>query len=60
MKDDIIKFLKHIGDDFAPEDESLDPSPECVDEEHCPEHRDCGICRYEYMKRQGWLSEKAN
>jgi len=64
MKNKVIKYLRHVGDDFAPEDESQITSPECegqgeMDEDgygHCPDHSNCGICRFEYMKRQGWLS----
>ncbi len=63
MSGDIIKYLRHVGDDFAPEDETQVTSPECegqgeVDEDGyglCPNPKDCGICRYEYMKRKGWL-----
>ncbi len=59
MKDEVIKYLRHIGDDFAEEDESIDTSPECKGQESCPDHNDCGICRFEYMKRKGWLSKEA-
>ena len=55
MKDNIIEFLKHIGDDFVPE--GVIAHAECMEGETCPEHEDCGICRYEYMKGKGWLSE---
>lgn len=59
-KEETIKYLRHVGDDFAPEDESQVTSPECEgqgeDEGSCATHGDCGICRFEYMKRKGWLS----
>ena len=58
----LLSFLKHIGDDIC-DDESVAIWPECsADNEHksdpdcCPAHEDCGICRYQYMKRQGWLN----
>lgn len=60
MREEIIKYLRHVGDDFDPKDKSVDTSPECEgqgkDEDSCPDHKDCGICRYEYMKKKGWLS----
>ena len=63
-KDELISFLGHIGDDFCA-DKSVVCWPECegqseTDEDgwrSCPEHQDCGICRYEYMKTKGWLAE---
>ncbi|MBA7602876.1 hypothetical protein ES703_09972 [subsurface metagenome] len=61
MRDKIIKYLRHVGDDFAPEDKSQDTSPECKGQGEdglCPDHQDCGICRFEYMKREGWLSSE--
>lgn len=62
MKAEVIKYLRHVGDDFAPEDESQVTSPECEgqgeEEGSCPKHKNCGICRYEYMKKKGWLSEE--
>ena len=64
MKDEVIKYLRHVGDDYALEDPEQDTSPECEgqgkeDEDgygHCPDHKNCGICRFEYMKKHGWLS----
>ena len=64
-KDELIQWLHFIGDDFDPDDPSYVTSPECEgqgepDEDgngHCPDHGNCGICRYEYMKSKGWLSE---
>lgn len=60
VKEDVIKYLRHVGDDYAEEDEGINTSPECEgqgEEEFCPDHDDCGICRFEYMKRRGWLVE---
>lgn len=62
-KDRVIKWLHFIGDDFDPADENYVTSPECegqgkLDEdgyEHCPSHGNCGICRFNYMEKQGWL-----
>lgn len=64
MKDEVIKWLRHVGDDFAPDDPDQDTHPECEgqnkeDPECCPAHKDCGLCRFEYMKQKGWLSELA-
>lgn len=60
-KEELIRFLGHIGDDFC-EDEKVTIWAECeagrhmsVDDDSCPDHQDCGICRYEYMKAKGWL-----
>ena len=59
VKDDVIKFLRYTGDDYC-EDPTVEISPECTGQEDedgcCPSHRDCGVCRFEYMKRKGWLS----
>lgn len=59
-KDKIIKYLRHIGHDFAEEDEEQDTSPECEgqgeEEGFCPRHHNCGICRYNYMKNKGYLN----
>lgn len=59
-KTDIIKYLRHIGDDFDPNDEKYITSPECEgqgDEDgFCPSYKDCGICRFEYMEQKGWLN----
>lgn len=54
-KDDVIKYLRHIGDDFSEEEPDLDTTPECGGGEFCPKHKNCGICRFEYMKKKGWL-----
>ncbi len=61
MKEEIIKYLRYIGDDFVEEDESIDTSPECEGqgEGFCPDPPDCGKCRFDFMKRKGWLSEQA-
>lgn len=60
MKDEIIKFLRHIGDDVVPN--GVTAWPECEkqgeDEDSCPDHEDCGICRFKYMKKHGWLSQQ--
>lgn len=52
MKTDIIEFLRSIEDVGG-------GSPECQGEEFCPEHDDCGLCRYEYMMLKGWLAREA-
>lgn len=62
MSDELIKYLQHIGDDCGMEgDDYEDFHIECIgqgeDEDSCPDHKNCGICRYEYMKNKGWLSE---
>ena len=57
MTESIIRYLRNVGKDCAEEDELLDTSPEC-DGDCCPSHEDCGLCRFEYMKKQGWLSEE--
>lgn len=63
MKDEVIKYLRHVGDDYAPEDPKQDTSPECEGQGKkdgfCPDHKNCGICRFEYMKRHGWLAPEA-
>jgi hypothetical protein len=63
-QEELITFLQHIGDDCVPDgvdDDYKDFHIECSmseDEEGCcPKHGNCGICRYEYMKSKGWLSE---
>lgn len=57
-EEEITQFLRHVGDDVVPD--GVAASPECegqgVDEDSCPNHEDCGICRFEYMKRKGWLN----
>lgn len=57
-EEEILQFLRHVGDDVVPND--VVPWPECegqgTDEDSCADHGDCGICRFEYMKRKGWLS----
>lgn len=59
-EEEITKYLRHIGDDYAEDDETQDCSPECEgqgeEEGFCPGHKDCGICRFEYMKKKGWLN----
>jgi len=62
-KEEIIKFLRHIGDDCVPDgvdDDYDDFWIECKgqgpDDETCPDHGNCRICRFEYMKRKGWLN----
>ncbi len=58
MKKEVIEFLCHIGDDVVPD--GVVAWPECEGqgerEGSCANHEDCGICRFEYMKRKGWLS----
>lgn len=63
LKNDLIKFLKHIGEDFCDDDKSVEIWPECSadkenkdEDDSCPDHSNCGICRYKYMKQKGWLS----
>lgn len=60
---EIIRYLRHIGDDFDPDDKEYVTTPECegqgVDEDSCADHGDCGICRFEYMLRKGWLKEQS-
>lgn len=46
----IRRFLRNIDDD--------DHNPECNRRQFCPKHKDCGICRFEYMKKRGWLFEE--
>jgi len=59
VREEVIKYLRYVGDDFASEDESQDTSPECKGQDgFCPDHKNCGICRFEYMRQNGWLSEK--
>ena len=29
MRDEVIKYLRHVGDDFALDDPDQDTSPEC-------------------------------
>ena len=57
---EITTFLRHIGDDVVPA--GVEVSPECMEqvdkEGFCPYHGDCGICRFEYMKKKGWLNLK--
>lgn len=64
MKDEIIRFLRNISFDFVENDPKAEVWPECEgqgkDNESCPKHEDCGICRYEYMKRKDWLSKEAS
>jgi len=55
-KEALIKYLRHIGDSYVEEEPDLDCSPECRGREFCPKYNDCGICRFEYMKKQGWLN----
>lgn len=58
MKEEVIQFLRHIGDDVVPD--GVVAWPECEgqgdDKDSCADHEDCGLCRFEYMKKQGWLS----
>lgn len=57
-EEEITQFLRHVGDDVVPD--NVVAWPECegqgVDEDSCASHEDCGICRFEYMKRKGWLN----
>jgi len=59
MKEEVKRFLRNIGNDIN--DDGSPPWVECEgqnkeDPEGCPEHQDCGICRFEYMEKKGWLS----
>ena len=59
MREEVIKYLRHIGDDVVPD--NVVAWAECEGqgaEDSCPDHKDCGICRFEYMKRHGWLSRQ--
>ena len=64
VKDKLMEFLRHVGNDAVPD--GVTAWPECgVDEEldeeghsHCPDHKDCGLCRFKYMKKHGWLSQQ--
>ena len=60
MKEDITKFLRNITFDVS-DDETVEIWAECTVNkgDTCPKHRKCGLCRYEYMKRKGWLSAEA-
>ena len=49
-KKQITKFLGNIG-----KDDVEDASIECNGREFCPRHKNCGICRFEYMQKKGWL-----
>lgn len=65
MKEEVIKYLRHVGDDVVPD--GVTAWAECDESDvkdedgygHCPDHRDCGLCRFKYMKKRGWLSEGA-
>ena len=60
-KEEIIQFLRNITYDIVPA--GITAWSECKNNEvldkdgdgHCPKHGDCGICRFEHMKRKGWL-----
>ena len=63
----LFQFLRNVGNDEVKEADEVagyEPWPECemtheLDEDgygHCPAHRDCGLCRYEYMKVKGWVA----
>lgn len=56
-KDKLIEFLRYIEAD-CPNDEPFNDEPIEGQEIDgvCPDHLNCGICRYEYMKQKGWLS----
>ena len=62
MKKEVIQFLRNVGNDFNDKDPTYNNFwAECEgqgDSETCAKHQDCGICRFEYMKRKGWLSPK--
>lgn len=57
-KEELIKFLRHIGEDAVPDDAIawVECTSQGKDDESCAEHGDCGICRFEYMKKKGWLN----
>ena len=65
---EIIKYLRNVGTDFDGDGETVDTSPECEgqgekDEDsfgYCPDHENCGICRFEYMNKKGWLNKAEN
>lgn len=59
MREEVIKFLRHIGNDVVPDDVVawVECEGQGADEDSCAEHEDCGICRFEYMKKKGWLSD---
>lgn len=65
VKEEIINFLQHVGFDCCDRHEDCEVKlwEECDadnenkdDPECCPEHGNCGVCRFEYMKKKGWLS----
>ena len=59
-EEEIIQFLRYVGFDYVEEDESIDTWPECEDQADdgcCPPDANCGRCRFEYMKKKGWLSD---
>lgn len=60
MKSELVRFLRNVGFDCNDKDKDYDFWTECKgqgsDDESCAEHGDCGTCRFEYMKRKGWLS----
>ena len=62
VKEKLIEFLRHVGDDSV--SNGVVVWPECEgqgnDWNSCANHQDCGICRFEYMKRHGWLSQQLN
>lgn len=58
MTDELIRYLQHIGQDCG-DDDYKDYHIECDEQigEDCPDHKNCGVCRYQYMKNKGWLRE---
>lgn len=48
----LVEYLRTLGNDDT-------GFPECSDQQDsngcCPDHEDCGVCRYEYMKKEGWI-----
>lgn len=62
MKEEVIRFLRNVGFDYNDKDEDYNFWAECEgqgdEEDSCANHQDCGICRFEYMKRHGWLSQQ--
>lgn len=56
-EEEITQFLRHVGEDAVPDGVVawIECEGQGPDEDSCAKHGDCGICRFEYMKRKGWL-----
>ena len=48
----IKRFLRNIC--------NIEGSVVCVSREFCSKRQDCGVCRFEYMEKKGWLRVKEN